>query len=68
MIIDCISDLLPCPFCLGKNLRVRKLPLIDKKSETFVMHDSAVECLDCGSDGPKRAYVDNVKKAWNERK
>lgn len=68
MIIDYISDLLPCPFCLGKNLRISKVPLIDKKCETFTMHDAAVYCQDCGAAGPKRAYVDDVKKAWNERK
>ncbi len=26
-----------------------------------------VECMKCGSEGPKIAYVDDVRAAWSER-
>ena len=68
MIVDCISDLLPCPFCNGKNLRVPRLPIISKDFQDFTLHESTVQCLGCGTSGPKSAYVDNVRTAWNERK
>lgn len=61
-------DLLPCPFCQGNNLRISKLPLIDQSFKDFKMYDSCVQCLECGADGPKMAFVKNVTQSWNERK
>lgn len=68
MIIYSIADLLACPFCASHLLRVVKLPLIEKDFQNFTIHDSHIECLNCGADGPKMAFVTDVKKAWNERK
>lgn len=67
MIIDCISDLIPCPFCKSKNLRISKEPKISQDLQYFSFVDCCVECLNCGADGPKIAFVDDVKKAWNAR-
>lgn len=67
MIIDCISDLLNCPFCGEKNLRIPKLPAISADFQDFTLHESCVQCLTCGSDGPKAAFVSDVKKSWNTR-
>ncbi len=62
------TTLLPCPFCKSNELRIRKLPKIDKDFQDFKMYESCVECLNCGADGPKIAYVDDVITAWNTRK
>lgn len=68
MVIDCIGDLLPCPFCDSKKLRVVKLPRISKDFKAFTMIPSRVDCLGCGAGGPEIAYVKDIKEAWNLRR
>jgi len=58
----------PCPFCESEDLRIPKLPKISNDLTTFKMIPTCVSCMKCGADGPKAAYVDDVEKAWNERK
>lgn len=62
------DNLKNCPFCGGNNFRIPKAPIISSNYQDFKMYETTVSCNNCGADGPKIAYVDNVRKAWNERK
>jgi Lar family restriction alleviation protein len=57
-----------CPFCGGSELRLVRIPTIYHDSGDFKLLNSFVSCLICGAEGPKSIYVDDVGKAWNERK
>lgn len=52
----------PCPFYASENLRTPKIPKISQDLTTFDLLVSCVECLNCGADGPKIAYVNDVFK------
>ena len=62
-----MDELLPCPFCRSKDLRIRGLPRIYNDLTGFEIVSSHVECLNCGADGPKIAFVKDVVIAWNLR-
>lgn len=61
-------ELKPCPFCGSTELRIIKALSLSKDLSDFTMIDNYINCLTCGTEGPKKAYVDDVKEAWNERK
>ena len=69
MKIDCISDLLPCPFCKGMNLRIPKQFIMINDFEDCLVHESCVQCIDCGASGPTSAHIgsENIRKEWNKR-
>lgn len=50
------TELLPCPYCGGKNLTV----IIDE-------YFDAVACRDCESSGPTGKNARDAIKAWNKR-
>ena len=63
-----IIDILPCPFCNSKHLRVVEFPLLNNDCTDCTTICSHVRCIDCGADGPRIAFVEDVIKAWNDRK
>lgn len=64
---------LPCPFCGSTEIKIRKIPLVDRDCEefevynNFKIHSIFVECMRCGARGPTIAFVDNVISAWDNR-
>lgn len=64
---DC-EKLKSCPFCGSENLRIPKAPKFSNDFTTYEMLPTYVCCTNCGSSGATIAYVDDVIKAWNERK
>lgn len=62
-----MKELKPCPFCASHDVRESKNVYINKENEV-VTAISHIQCLNCGTDGPKLMYVLDVFKAWNERK
>jgi hypothetical protein len=59
------TKLKPCPFCASENLRTSKnFGIYERELKETVVY---IECLNCGCDGPKIAYVDDPEKEWNER-
>ena len=63
------KELNPCPFC-GEVilLRMVRLPQISNDLKDFRMLESHIDCVNCGANGPTRAFVLDPKNAWNERK
>lgn len=55
-----------CPFCGSDDLRISKN--IESENGYIIAKATKVECLTCGVDGPKIAFVEDVLKAWNDRK
>jgi Lar family restriction alleviation protein len=51
---------LPCPFCQGKSILIRK-----KKSDKEVSYQA--KCTACGAAGPPGANPSEAKEFWNER-
>ena len=55
---------LPCPFCGEEESRIEELPL--SLDEGMVMH-FFLNCVGCGTDGPKSVDVDEAFRMWNQR-
>ena len=59
------DELKPCPFCGSTYIRIESLPKI-YDAYTFKILEACVECLTCGAEGPKIAFVSDIRKAWND--
>jgi hypothetical protein len=61
------ETLKPCPFCGDICFRIPKNIYINWDNELKI-EDTNVQCTNCGAEGSKIAYLNDTKKAWNERK
>lgn len=60
------SDLKPCPFCGGKRLGMHIWP-VDNGPLLDIENNYCVQCMECNTEGPDTATIEDARAAWNRR-